>query len=117
MGKSSFLRTGIALAAAGLLLLSTGCSALGQGASDAAGRLTDAAGREVVRQACGPVQDGRLDASELKVFSSIVKSIDGGGLPDELVQILRGLAESGDGVSEDLQDRLISYCNDATAQK
>ncbi|UYQ76877.1 hypothetical protein OF385_12735 [Glutamicibacter sp. JL.03c] len=98
-----------------MALLSAGCSVVQDTASNAADQLTDAASKEIVRQACAPVQDGTIDSSELRVLSSIVKSVDGGGLPDEMVQVLNDLADAGDQAPVALQDRLKESCDNATA--
>ncbi|MEU5836968.1 hypothetical protein ABZ820_25310 [Streptomyces diacarni] len=97
-----------------MALLSTGCAFVEDTAADAANQLTDAASKEIVRQACAPVQDGTIDASELRVLSSIVKSVQGGGLPQDLVDVLQELANSGDQAPEALQQRLIGICDEAT---
>ncbi|GGM01835.1 hypothetical protein [Glutamicibacter protophormiae] len=97
-------------------LFSAGCSVIEDSAGSAASQLTDAASKEIVRQACAPIQDGRIDASELRVLSSLVGAVEGGGLPQDLVDVLNDLAESGDTVSTRLQERLVQACDDATAQ-
>ncbi|WP_246055531.1 hypothetical protein [Glutamicibacter uratoxydans] len=99
-----------------LTLMTASCSVIEDSASSAANQLTDAATKEVVRQACAPIQDGSIDASELRVLSSMVGSVEGGGLPQSLVDVLNELADSGDNVSKSLQNRLVKACDDATAQ-
>ncbi|MCW4467096.1 hypothetical protein OK351_16550 [Glutamicibacter sp. MNS18] len=107
------------LAVAALLLLATstaGCSVVEQKASEAAEQLTDAASREFIRQACAPLQDGRIDAGEMRVLTSLVGAIDGGGLPAEIIEPLKELADSGDGTaSEAIQQRLVQACDNAGA--
>ncbi|MFJ2619386.1 hypothetical protein [Glutamicibacter sp. NPDC087344] len=97
-------------------LFGAGCSVVQDTASSAASQLTDAASKEIVRQACAPIQDGRIDASELRVLTSLVGSVEGGGLPQDLVDVLNDLAASGDSVSTTLQDRLVQACDDATSE-
>jgi len=116
MGKDN---TRIVLGLAALSLLATmtaGCSMVEQKASEAAGQFTDAASREFVRQACAPIQDGRIDASELRVLSSMVGAMEGGGLPPEIIDTLKELADSGDRTApEALQRRLVQACEDTGA--
>jgi len=116
MGKVHFQKTATLFVFVSVALLSAGCSAVQDTASSAANQLTDAASKEIVRQACAPVQDGTIDASELRVLTSIVKSVDGGGLPEEMVQVLNDLADSGDQAPVALQDRLKEACDNATAE-
>lgn len=99
-----------------LAMTATGCSVIEQQASEAAEQLTDAASREFIRQACAPLQDGRIDASEMRVLSSLVSAIDGGGLPSEIIEPLKELADSGDSTApEAIQQRLIQACDNAGA--
>lgn len=116
MGKVNFRNTSVVLLLASTAVLVAGCSVIGDTASSAASQLTDAASKEIVRQACAPVQDGRIDASELRVLSSLVGAVEGGGLPQSFVDVLNDLADSGDHVSADLQDRLVKACDNATSQ-
>lgn len=94
-------------------ILVTGCSVVEDTASSAAQQLSQAASEELLRQACAPIQDGTIDANELKVLGSIVQSVNGGGLPEPLVDVLRELAEQGDQAPRALQDKLINACADA----
>lgn len=102
-----------------LLLLSVGtagCSAVEQTASDAAQQLTDAASKEFVRQACAPLQDGRIDLAEMRVLTSLVEAFDGGGLPPEIVEPLKDLAASSESSAPAaIQQRLLQACDDAGA--
>lgn len=116
MGKVQVRNAAILLLVSSATLFSAGCSVIEDSASSAASQLTDAASKEIVRQACAPIQDGRIDASELRVLSSLVGAVEGGGLPQDLVDVLNDLADSGDTVSTRLQERLVQACNDATAQ-
>ena len=104
-----------------LLLLAVGtagCSAVEQTASDAAQQLTDAASKEFVRQACAPLQDGRIDLAEMRVLTSLVGAFDGGGLPAEIVGPLKELAASSDSTApEAIQQRLLQACDNAGATK
>lgn len=93
-----------------------GCSVVEQQASDAAEQLTDAASREFIRQACAPLQDGSIDAGEIRVLSSLVNAVDGGGLPSSIVEPLKELADSGDRTApEAIQQRLVQACDNAGA--
>ena len=114
MGIEKVRKLATVVAISTMALLSTGCAFVEDTANGAASQLTDAASKEIVRQACAPVQDGTIDASELRVLSSIVKSVQGGGLPQELVDVLQELANSGDQAPEALQERLVEICDDAT---
>ncbi len=116
MGKVHFRKTSILILMSVLTLMTASCSVIEDSASSAANQLTDAATKEVVRQACAPIQDGSIDASELRVLSSMLGSVEGGGLPQSLVDVLNELADSGDNVSKSLQNRLVKACDDATAQ-
>ena len=116
MGKVQVRNAAILLLVSSATLFSAGCSVIEDSASSAASQLTDAASKEIVRQACAPIQDGRIDASELRVLSSLVGAVEGGGLPQDLVDVLNDLADSGDTASTRLQDRLVQACDDATAQ-
>lgn len=117
MGKVFTRKTATVLAVVSLAVFTAGCSVIQDTASSAAGQLTDAASKEVVRQACAPIQDGTIDAGELRVLSSIVDSVEGGGLPQELVSVLKELANVGDKAPSGLQDRLVAACDDATASE
>lgn len=114
MGIVKVRKSAALIAISSMALLSSGCAFVEDTAADAANHLTDAASKEIVRQACAPVQDGTIDASELRVLSSIVKSVQGGGLPQELVDVLQELANSGDQAPEALQQRLVEICDEAT---
>lgn len=116
MGKVQVRNAALLLLVSSATLFSAGCSALEDTANSAASQLSDAASKEIVRQACAPIQDGRIDASELRVLSSLVGAVEGGGLPQDLVDVLGDLADSGDSVSAGLQDRLVQACDDATAE-
>lgn len=116
MGNVKFRNAAALLAISSAALLSAGCSIVEDTASNAADQLTDAASKEIVRQACAPVQDGTIDAGELRVLSSIVKSVEGGGLPEEMVQVLKELANAGDQAPASLQQKLVETCDEATAQ-
>lgn len=116
MGKVQVRNAAILLLVSSATLFSAGCSVIEDSASSAASQLTDAASKEIVRQACAPIQGGRIDASELRVLSSLVGAVEGGGLPQDLVDVLNDLADSGDTVSTRLQERLVQACDDATAQ-
>lgn len=116
MGKVKVRKMAALFAMTSVVMLSAGCSIVEDTASRASDQLTDAASKELVRQACAPIQDGSIDAGELKVLSSIVGSVEGGGLPDEMVNVLTELADSGDKAPEALQERLKTSCDDATTQ-
>ncbi len=116
MGKVNVRKAATLFAIASVTMLSAGCSIIQDTASNAANQLTDAASKEIVRQACAPVQDGTIDSNEMRVLSSIVKSVEGGGLPDQMVQALNDLADSGDQAPAALQERLKNACDQATAE-
>lgn len=115
MGKVNLRNAAILLVLSSVTVLASSCSVIEDTASSAANQLTDAASKEVVRQACAPIQDGRIDASELRVISSLVGAVEGGGLPQSFVDVLNDLADSGDGVSAELQNRLVQACDEGTA--
>ncbi|MGP9529192.1 MULTISPECIES: hypothetical protein [Micrococcaceae] len=116
MGKVKFRKVASVFAITSVALLSAGCSVVEDTASRASDQLTDAASKELVRQACAPIQDGTINSSELRVLSSIVGSVEGGGLPEDMVNVLNELADSGDKAPAALQDRLKTSCDNATAQ-
>jgi len=116
MGKVKVRKAATLFAITSVVVLSAGCSVVQDTASSAANQLTDAASKEIVRQACAPIQDGTIDSSELRVLSSIVKSVDGGGLPEEMVHVLNDLADAGDQAPVALQDRLKEACDNAAAE-
>lgn len=115
MGKVKFRKVASVFAITSVALLSAGCSVVEDTASRASDQLTDAASKELVRQACAPIQDGTINSSELRVLSSIVGSVEG-GLPEDMVNVLNELADSGDKAPAALQDRLKTSCDNATAQ-
>ncbi|MEU3330310.1 hypothetical protein ACF046_05635 [Glutamicibacter creatinolyticus] len=116
MGKE---HTRKVLGTAALALLATvvtGCSMVEQQASEAVGQLTDAASKEFVRQACAPVQDGQLENSEIRVLTSMIGAIDGGGLPASIIDPLKELADRGDRTApEKIANSLKQACTDAGA--
>ncbi|MGP9607567.1 hypothetical protein [Glutamicibacter sp. AOP33-2CA-4] len=115
MGNVEIRKSAAILAVSSLIMVTAGCSMLEDTATSAATQLTDAAATEMVRQACAPVQDGSIDAGELRVLSSIIGSVEGGGLPQPIVEVLKELASSGDQAPQALQDRLVQACDDANA--
>lgn len=115
MGSVTIRKTAAILAVSSLAVLTAGCSVLEDTASSAATQLTDAAAKEMVRQACAPIQDGTIDAGELRVLGSIITSVEGGGLPQSMVDILKELANAGDHAPRALQDRLVNACEDSNA--
>lgn len=114
MGSVTIRKTAAILATMSLVVLTAGCSVLEDTASSATTQLTEAASKEMVRQACAPIQDGSIDAGELRVLSSIIGSVDGGGLPKQMVEVLKELANSGDQAPQALQDRLVKACEATT---
>lgn len=116
-----FLRSkSSALVAAAILMLSaTGCATIADtatsAASSAATQLADGAKKELIKQACGPIKDGTINAADLRIVSSMVDSVREGGLPKEFVSALDDVAASGDKVPADVQERLVTACDNALA--
>lgn len=107
------------LSCAAVLMSVTSCAAISDTASSAASsaatQLAEGAKKELVKQVCAPVQDGSIDASDLKIVSSMVDSVREGGLPKEFVTALDDVAASGDKVPAELQNRLVTACDNALA--
>ena len=107
------------LASAALLFSVTGCATIADTASSAASsaatQLADGAKKELIKKVCAPIKDGSINASDLKIVSSMVDSVREGGLPKEFVSALDDVAASGDNVPAELQDRLVTACDDALA--
>lgn len=110
--------TGATLLASAVLLLSvTGCATIADTASSAASsaatQLADGAKKELIKKVCEPIKDGSVNASDLKIVSSMVDSVREGGLPKEFVSALDDVAASGDEVPAELQERLVTACDNA----
>ena len=119
MEPMTFSRSKSALLISGavLLLSATGCATIAETASSAASsagtQLADGAKKELIKQACAPIQDGTINAADLKVVASMVDAVREGGLPPEIVSALDDVAASGDQVPADVQARLVTACDNA----
>ncbi|GAA3704739.1 hypothetical protein GCM10022377_17980 [Zhihengliuella alba] len=109
----------VALAAAVLLIGATGCAQVQQATEDAAasavGSVTESARQEVVTRICAPVTDGTLDASDVELLSSLVEPAEAAGVPAEVLDPLRRLADAGDSAPQDLLDEAAAASDEATA--
>lgn len=121
MKRMTFSRSKSAMLVSGAVLLIsvTGCAAITDtatsAASSAATQLADGAKKELINQVCSPIKDGTINAADLRVVSSMVDSVREGGLPREIVSALDDVAASGDKVPADVQARLVTACDNATA--
>ncbi|WP_309082372.1 hypothetical protein [Zhihengliuella sp.] len=107
------------LAAAVLLLGLTGCTQVQQATEDAAASavdsVTESARRDVVARICAPVTDGTLDASDVALLSSLVEPAEAAGVPADLLDPLRRVAEAGDSAPQDLLDEAAAACTETGA--
>ena len=121
MERMRFSRSkSVVLLSAGALLLSvSGCATIADTASSAASsaatQLADGAKKELIKKVCAPIKDGSVNASDLKVVSSMVDSVREGGLPKEFVSALDDVAASGDEVPAEVQEQLVTACDNALA--
>lgn len=112
------LRTVPLLASAALVIIAlSGCAEVGDkassAASSAASHVAELAKKELITAVCSPLKDGTINASDLKVLSSMVDAVREGGLPKELVKALDDVAGAGDNVPADVQARLVTACDNA----
>lgn len=106
------------LASAVLVIVAvSGCAEVGDKASSAASSVAsqavEHAKKELINAVCSPLKDGTINASELKLLTSMVDAVREGGLPKELVKALDGVAGAGDSVPADAQARLVTACDNA----
>lgn len=100
-----------------MLFCVSGCATIADttssAASSAATQLAEGAKKELIKKVCEPIKDGSINASDLKIVSSMVDSVREGGLPKEFVSALDDVAASGDEVPAELQERLVTACDNA----
>lgn len=119
MEPMRFARSNLAAfaAAALLLLTASGCTSIADTASSAAssatGQLAEGAKKELIKAVCAPIKDGRINAEDLKIVSSMVDAVREGGLPKEFIGALDEVAASGDKVPAEAQARLVAACDSA----
>lgn len=100
-----------------VLVAVTGCAEVGDKASSAASSVAsqavDQAKKQLINAVCAPLKDGSINASDIKMLSSMVDAVRDGGLPKDLVKALDGVAASGDNVPADVQAHLVTACDNA----
>ncbi|MBB2994440.1 hypothetical protein [Paeniglutamicibacter cryotolerans] len=106
--------TAVALA----LMASSGCAQVAdtakQAASSAASQVAETARTEAVKAICAPVRDGKLNAAEVKKLSGFMDLAEQSGLPREFTTPLRAFADSGLETPKDVQQQLMTACDNAT---
>lgn len=100
------------------VLASSGCAQVAdtakQAASSAASQVSEKARAEAIKAICAPVRDGKLNAAELKKLSGFMDLAEQSGLPREFTIPLRMLADSGLETPKDVQQQLMTACDNAT---
>ncbi|PQZ87744.1 hypothetical protein CQ018_17525 [Arthrobacter sp. MYb227] len=115
--KIQFRKTPLLASVVLVMFAIAGCAEVGDkassAASSAASHVAELAKKELITAVCAPLKDGTINASELKVLSSMVDAVREGGLPKELVNALDGVAGAGDNVPADAQARLVTACDNS----
>lgn len=99
------------------LLLVAGCSqaeeAVQNAASSAASGVANAAAEQVKGQICALLEDGVVSASDKTVLTGLVAGAETAGLPSEITNPLREIAEAGDAVPSQSVKQLQEACTPA----
>ena len=85
-----------------------------QAASGAASQVAETARSEAIKAICAPVRDGKLNAAEVKKLSGFMDLAEQSGLPREFTIPLRMFADSGLETPQDIQQQLMTACDNAT---
>ena len=80
------------------------------GAGDMASQVAGAAADEVRSQVCSLVRDGNISAEDQELLAGLVGAAETAGLPAEITDPLRDIAEAGDQVPADSVNALNEAC-------
>jgi hypothetical protein len=92
----------------------TATSAASTAASQAKSKATAAARDEARRQICQRVSDGQVSAQDKQVLSGLVTGAESQGVPAEITEPLRQIADSGDQVPVEAATKLKKACDSPT---
>ncbi|MDQ4046987.1 MAG: hypothetical protein M3127_06430 [Actinomycetota bacterium] len=99
------------------LLLVAGCSqaeeAVQNAASSAASGVANAAAEQVKGQICALLEDGLVSASDKAALGGLVAGAEAAGVPSEIMNPLREIAEAGDAVPAESVKQLQEACTPA----
>jgi hypothetical protein len=111
-----------------VVLLVAGCSTVEQATSDAANKVAQAgkdaasqaasdiatAGKaELMRQACKPVKDGTISASDQELISGLLAGAEAAGVRPDVVAQFKEAAQAGDKVPANVVKALQDTCSTA----
>jgi hypothetical protein len=106
-----------ALALVPALLLIAGCSqaeeAVQNAASSAASGVANAAAEQVKGQICALLEDGVVSASDKAVLAGLVTGAETAGVPAEITNPLKEIADAGDAVPSESVKQLQEACTQA----
>ena len=79
-------------------------------AGDTASKVAGAAAEEVRSQVCSLVRDGNISAEDQELLAGLVDAAGAAGLPADITDPLRDIAEAGDQVPADSVNALNEAC-------
>src|SRR4051794_17776767 len=109
-----------------VILLVSGCGTVEQAASNAADQVAQAgkdaanqaasdiatAGKdELMRQACKPVKDGTISASDKELIAGLLSGAEAAGVRSDVVAQLREVAQAGDKVPSSVVKAMQDSCS------
>lgn len=82
-------------------------------ASQAASDIAQAGKDELMRQACRPVQDGTISASDQELISGLLAGAEAAGVRSEVIAQFEQVAQAGDQVPANVVKALQDTCSSA----
>lgn len=93
-----------------MALLLSGCAQIEESATDTVSQVADAAADEVRNQVCALVEDGQVSRQDMQVLSGLVAAAESAGVPSEIADPLKEIAEAGDTAPQESVDALQEAC-------